>query len=276
MDKLILAKPSATEVRLIKFFMQIAFRPVFGWKDRETYDIEKYQVTGLDNSSLSVVLRRAQTSVPKGVVVLCHPFIKYGMSWFLRSRYQDWLSTSGYHVIAFDFKGFGRSSLGGISFGDDLSTIVGWTQNQFPGLPIHLFGVSFGGYHAIHSLARHHLQITCAIFDSVPMDLRHFFQKGWLGLMMRWFGASRFGPITGTNPVLDSLPNIGALPCLFLYGRKDRYILAEELARLSALRPAAKLLFFENCGHIELKKHQSAVYTETTLSFFDDHSKAEQ
>ncbi len=243
--------------------------PVFGWKDGEVDDLIPFTVVGSDNSRLSVAAATSAQAAPKGIVLLCHPFFKYGMGYFWRNGYHEWLTAAGYHVVAFDFKGFGHSTLSGISFADDVTAIATWARQRYPALPLHLFGASFGAYHAIHCLAKHGEKFASAVFDSVPARITDFFNRGVSGAVMRYISASRWSRITGTNSILESLPAAGGMPCLFIYGRLDRYISSGEIASIARICRSATVRMFEECGHLEIRKIHRADYANTILRFID-------
>lgn len=268
------AQLSATEHWLIKGLMRVLFNPVFGWKDRETHAVQRHCINGFDDSTLSLAVAPAAHETPKGIVLLCHPFSKYGMSYFLRKKYHEHFISAGYHVVAFNFKGFGASTLKGISFADDVACVAAWARARFPNLPLHLFGASFGAYHGIHCIAKHRAQFVSAVFDSVPTRITAFFNRGFSGALLRWISTSRWARVTGTHSIFESLPLVGSLPCLFLYGRADPLISPSEITRVSVACKNATIRVYENCGHLEILKHHPMDYINTMLGFVELHSAA--
>lgn len=90
------------------------------------------------------------------VVVLVHGFMEHS------ARYHHFASAlvrSGFAVFSFDYRGHGRS--GGKrafirSFSDytsDLEAVVKRAQDRYEGLPLHIFGHSYGGLISIHHAA---------------------------------------------------------------------------------------------------------------------------
>lgn len=257
---------------LIRGAMRVMFRPVFGWTGATEEGIERFDIAGVDGSSLNVA-RRLPVSRPfKGVVILCHPFLKYGMHYFFRNGYDAWLSSSGYVVLAFNFKGFGSSSLGGIAFHDDVSSMVDWARAVYPGLPVHLYGLSFGGYHGLHALGAGRLNLSSVVADSVPPRIDAYFDNGLLGVVMRWFSRSRWAMDTGTRPIVASLRTAQRLPLLFLYGKADEYLTASDVAQIQAAYDCVDAVCFDRSGHLELNKKHEAEYRERVIGFLDRNS----
>src|SRR5712691_400090 len=258
--------------RLLRLLMRVMFRPVFGWRGPDAGDVGHFEVGGIDGSSLNAACHETNHSRPRGVVILCHPFLKYGMNYFFRNGYHRWLAGAGYHAVAFNFKGFGTSTLVGVSFADDVTSIALWARLRYPELPLHLLGVSFGGYHGVHSLAAQKPVVSSVLLDSVPASISSFFDSGLVGAAMRWLSGSRWAAITGTKALIDSLSAMPAIPCLFLYGNQDRYISGKEIEKIGMACNSGKTVMYEDCGHLEIRKRHPEDYVQEVVRFFDEHS----
>lgn len=270
---------NAFETRCIAAIMPLLFRSVFGWRDiAENADektllhtCEQTTIRGIDGSLLNCALFRSTALPAKGVVLLCHPFLKYGMAYFYKNRYQTWLNAAGYHVVGFNFKGFGTSQLGGITFADDVLSVTRWIRTTLPNLPVHLLGASFGGYHALQGIARHRLPFASVVLDSVPAHITHFFGRGMVGVVMRWLSKSRWADNTGTAPLASSYPALQHLPCLFLYGDNDRFITPVERDVIGTHCPQATINLYPDCQHLELRKNHEQRYQADIITFLNRH-----
>ena len=256
--------------------MRTLFRPVFGWRGGEQGDIaaglQPSVHTGADGSWLAGAVCASRVEPAHGVVLLCHPFLKYGMHYFFRNGYHDWLTDAGYHVVAFDFKGFGRSTVGGLSFAADVVALGEWVGQRYPDLPVHLLGTSFGAFHAIHAIATGRTRFASVLFDSVPASSARFFGRGATGTVMRWLGASRWAGATGTRTIFRSLPLPDDLPRLFLFGADDPFITAAEVDGIRRACGAASVRVYPGCGHLEVRKAHPGAYRAAVLAFFDGAS----
>jgi hypothetical protein len=256
--------------------MRTLFRPVFGWRGGEQGDIaaglQPFVHTGADGSWLVGAVCASRVEPAHGVVLLCHPFLKYGMHYFFRNGYHDWLADAGYHVVAFDFKGFGRSTIGGLSFAEDVVALGEWASQRYPDLPVHLLGTSFGAFHALHAIATGGTKFASVLFDSVPATVARFFGRGATGTAMRWLGTSRWADATGTRAIFRSLPLPDDLPRLFLFGADDPFITAAEVDRVRQACGAASVRVYPGCGHLDVRKAHPGAYRAAVLAFFDGAS----
>ncbi len=107
---------------------------------------------------LNLYLRRDIPHRPRGIAVLLHSLGEHG------GRYEaaaEKLSSAGYAVYRFDFRGHGRSDgpRGDVqSFQDylsDVDTVVEHARKAFPALPLFLIGHSMGGLVAAAYAAEH-------------------------------------------------------------------------------------------------------------------------
>ncbi|WP_033727706.1 alpha/beta hydrolase [Pseudomonas cremoricolorata] len=252
-----------------KLFIRVMFRQVQGWKRDVPPRASAFIENAPDSSLLEGAVQHSCAVQPKGVVMLCHPFLKYGMHYFYENELDRAFVEQGYHVVAFNFKGFGRSSIGGHAFADDVLAIARRVSRDYPGLPIHLVGCSFGGYHLAHALARDHTPFTSAVLDSVPLSVRSYFTRGPLRLAMRWISGSRLAVPTGTCAIDQSLRGIRHLPIAYLHGLDDRFIPGSSVTKLQRECADLQVIGFEHCRHLENhKKHRDRYFAEI-FAFFD-------
>lgn len=223
---------------------------------------------GRDGSHLEGASLRTTVVRPRGVVLLCHPFLKYGMHYLLKNKFDHEFLAQGYHVIVFNFKGFGRSTFGGHAFADDVFAIARRVSRDFPGLPIQLLGCSSGGYHLSHALARDSMPFTSAVLDSVPISVRSYFTRGPLRIAMRWISGSNLAVPTGTCSIDLSLRGVRDMPITYLYGRNDYYIPEAGVTELAKSCRSLQVIGFDSCRHLETHKKHRERYFEEVLGFF--------
>jgi len=112
---------------------------------------------------------------PIGAVLLLHPWMMWGKAYFhLRGRLQA-LRAAGYHALAFDFPGFGGSGRPDGFFDRDVEDALDFLRQRAGDLPIHVWGVSSGGYWAHPVLARTRT-VSGAMFEDVSP---HLFEWSW-------------------------------------------------------------------------------------------------
>ncbi|HYX26453.1 MAG TPA: alpha/beta fold hydrolase [Thermoanaerobaculia bacterium] len=107
---------------------------------------------------------------PRGAVLLLHPWLVWGKAYFhLRGRIQA-LRAAGYHALTVDFGGFGASGPPHVFFDRDVEAALDFLRQRAGGLPLHVWGVSAGGYWAHPVLSRTKVA-TGAFFEDVSPHL---------------------------------------------------------------------------------------------------------
>jgi hypothetical protein len=244
------------------------FSPYLGHAMEPSRKAEPVAMRSADGAALEGALMVAGPNA-RGVVVLCHPLLPYGYHYFLRNGLARWAAGAGFHVALFNFQGFGRSALGRLCFADDVTGVVGWAREQFTGLPIHLAGLSFGGYHAAHALMRLDGVVTSAVLDSVPPCISNVFRSGPSSWLMRALSRSPWATTTGTRPIAASLAPVRRTPILLLYGDADEYCPIEDVRRLAANTRTAWLEVFPGTGHMDGFLVERESYTRALRGHWD-------
>lgn len=106
----------------------------------------------------------------RGAVLLLHPWLVWGRAYFHRRSRIEALRAAGYHVLAPDLGGFGGSARPAGFFDRDVEACLAELQRRSGGLPLHVWGVSAGGYWAHPVLARTAI-VTGAVFEDVSAHL---------------------------------------------------------------------------------------------------------
>ncbi len=151
---------------------------------------EEARFASADGTALTGLWFPARPGPAKGVVVHFHGNAENMTSHFLNVY---WLALEGYHVLAFDYRGYGASagkkSLDG-SVADGAAALA-YARAKAPGLPLVVLGQSFGGAVALASLERDGgdglkavvLESTFASFRGIARDKMGLW---WLTRYLRW------------------------------------------------------------------------------------------
>lgn len=88
---------------------------------------------------------------PRGVALLCHPNPEQGGTMLNKvvSTLQRTARDQGLATLRFNYRGTGKSAgVHDMDTGevDDAEAVLDWLRQQHPGLPVYLFGFSFGGF----------------------------------------------------------------------------------------------------------------------------------
>ncbi|MBC7995529.1 MAG: alpha/beta fold hydrolase [Rhizobacter sp.] len=118
--------------------------PEAGW--------ERVRIASTSHAELAALLHLTDVQTVRGVVVCAHPMGLASKGFWLRQGHADALLAAGFHVLAFDFNGFGESTSTNFDWPADLVAAGHWARQRFPGLPVHVLGASFGAMHAINAM----------------------------------------------------------------------------------------------------------------------------
>ncbi|MBI4058715.1 alpha/beta fold hydrolase [Candidatus Microgenomates bacterium] len=188
------------------------------------------------------------------------------------------LVKKGWHVLAVDLPGFGKSFKPEIPLTTDgyKTVISNFVKDKWGNLPYIVFGHSFGGRVATAlALGDKNVRglVICSSTVSSPSSLKHFFYK-LLGGMLIWFPNIRKWvlshyyemPSGFWNRLIlrsirsgDNYYNLGklAMPVLILWGGSDK-ILPPALAYQTKAQISKSILkVFKNIGH-SLPYHRPA------------------
>lgn len=109
-------------------------------------------------------------AVSRGGVLLGHPWVVWGKSYFYRRGRIEALRAAGYHVLLFDLPGLGES---GPRWGfpdRDVADALAFLRARSAGLPLHVWGVSSGG-HWTHPVISNGGGVAGAFFEDVSPHL---------------------------------------------------------------------------------------------------------
>lgn len=104
----------------------------------------------------------------RGAVLLLPPWLAWGRTYFHRRGRIEALRAAGYHVLTLDFPG--RSLRADSFFDRDIEAGLGELRRRAGSLPLHIWGVSAGGYWAHPVLARTN-GVAGAFFEDVAPHL---------------------------------------------------------------------------------------------------------
>ena len=202
------------------------------------------------------------TGTPRGAVLLVHPWIQWGQRYFHRRGRIGALRAAGYHVLTFDLGGFGGSSKTAPAFYDrDVGDALAALRARAGDLPVHLWGVSCGGYWAHALLSR---EAVCgAMFEDVS---RHLIE--WSGRMAPWgwpcytFFRKCLRTAYRFMDLRRHAPCLRAQAVAYVSGASDRGVLAAETRELARLA-GGRYFVVPEADHLESIKKA----TEDVLAF---------
>lgn len=188
----------------------------------------------------------------RGAVLLGHPWIEWGQAYFHRRGRVEALRDAGLGALTFDQFGLGASTPPR-GFGDrDVDDALDWLAARAPRVPLHVWGVSSGGYWMHAALARRS-EITSAVFEDVTPHLWEW--AGFRRPAVKRLVSAAGSLFRASGSYLDlrlHAPHLRVGACAYIYGARDPGI-PEAHTRDLAKRAGGEILVVD-AGHLEAIK----------------------
>lgn len=205
----------------------------------------------------------------RGAVLLAHPWMEWGQSYFHRRGRIEALRQAGYHALTFDLGGFGGSGPAVDLWDLDVAAALAALRERAGGLPLHLWGVSSGGYWSLVLLSRPEGEgVAGAVFEDVSPHLiewsahtapwgRPFYTvfRTFLRRAYRYLDLRRHAP------------SLRVQAAAFVGGELDRGIPAADTRQLARLA-GAECLIVPGAGHLGAIKRETEAVIELALRTF--------
>jgi pimeloyl-ACP methyl ester carboxylesterase len=113
-----------------------------------------------------------------GAAVLAHPMGVAAKGFWLKQGHGELLRRNGFHVLAFDFNGFGESESDDFDYPNDLIAAGEYLRDRVAPLPLAVVGCSFGAGYAVCAMAKEAQPFRAAVleaaFPSLPFYWRSY------------------------------------------------------------------------------------------------------
>ena len=201
----------------------------------------------------------------RGAVLLLHPWVKWGKTYFHRLGRIEALRAAGYHALTLDLGGFGGSSPPAGFFDRDVAAGLALLRRQAgPSLPLHVWGISSGGYWAHLALSRpragdrtRHCPETCccdvtgAFFEETsPHLLEWSWRMAPSGRTGYVFFRRAFLRAYGFLDIRRHAAALRLAAVSYVSGSEDRGVLPAETRELARIA-GGRHLVVEGAGHLE-------------------------
>jgi hypothetical protein len=182
------------------------------------------------------------TGEARGVVLLLHPWLAWGKSYFYRRGRIQALRAAGYAALAVDLPGFGGSGRRAGLMDRDIEAAVEYLLRRAGGLPVHLWGVSSGGYWA-HLVLSRVPGISGAMFEDVSS---HLITWSWRRLPLKRplyvFFLVFFRRAFRYLDLRSHAPFLRVKAVAYAGGQKDPGVLPDETRELARLAGGKSLI----------------------------------
>lgn len=194
-----------------------------------------------------------------------------------------WLKQLGYSVLLIDLPAHGQSSGDHITYGVNeakaVDAAVAFLEQQSPGRPIAIIGVSLGAASAVLSGANHH--VTAMVLESMfptlddavgnRLAIRLGTPGRYLAPLLLWQVPLRLHISTDALRPIDRLPRLG-VPVLIASGATDRYTsLGEARALYRAASTPKQFWEVPGAAHVDLYRYDPYDYQRVVGDFIGPH-----
>lgn len=137
---------------------------------------QRHTIASPSGAALRAVLRETALQPARGVVVCAHPMGFAAKGFWLRHGHAEALLAAGFHVLAFDFNGFGESESTNFDWPSDAIAVGRWAKLRYPALPAHALTASFGAMNTLNALPEADFPFERVVAEGVPPTLPLFWK----------------------------------------------------------------------------------------------------
>lgn len=222
-----------------------------------------------DGGELSATLFPTERTRARGAVLLLHPWVKWGRAYFHRHGRLEALRSAGYHALTVDLPGFGDSDpTDGTYLDRHLEDALDHLQAKCPGLPVHVWGVSAGGYW-MHPVLSRRNGVAGAFFEDVSP---HLLEWSWrvapLGRPCYATFRLLFGRGYRYLDLRRHAPHLQTRHLGYVSGDRDPGVRPEDTKSL-AEKAGAQHLLVPEARHLEAIKKAPRAVVEMALRTFE-------
>lgn len=213
---------------------------------------------------------------PRGVVLFGHPGIGPAKGYFHRSDRIPFVHKLGLSALTFDYGGFGESDAACATHAHEWLDALESARRRWVGLPLHVWGVSLGGYFAHHALAMDAEGVESALFEQVTPDLTRYARAAGEPSLPVFRAFRTVAPhAAGWFPAISHAPHLRARRVLHVAGTRDHGIRVEESEALAAAtHPPARLHVVEGARHLSAWRDGGAALRDLVAEhLLGEHAK---
>lgn len=232
---------------------------------------ERVRIESRSQSLLHAIVARTDRAEVHGVVVCAHPMGLACKGFWLRQGHARRLLDAGFHVVAFDFNGFGESPSTNFDYPGDALSVGLWARAAFPGLPLHALTASFGAINTLSAIDDRAFPFERIVAEGCPPTLPDFWKAypfahavlrvgGWVDPA----GALRINPAYHLQAMRDGVD------VLLVHSRADRWTPVEfgDVLEQSASRPhRVRRLTLDSADHTHGLRDEPDRYWSAVLEF---------
>ena len=235
---------------------------------------ERMRINSRSTSRLEAIVARSSQPV-RGVVVCAHPMGFACKGFWLRHGHAQALLDAGFHVVAFDFNGFGESPSTNFDYPGDVISVGSWARGAFPGLPVHALTASFGAINTLSAIDEAEFPFDKVVAEACSPTLPDFwkaypFAQAVLNISRRINpqGELRLRPV-------HHLANMCDVDVLLVHSHGDRWTpvhFGDTLQQAASRPERIQRLILDKADHTYGMRDEAQRYWSAVLEFFNQSS----
>ena len=235
---------------------------------------ERVRIASRSTSRLEAIVART-TLPPRGVVVCAHPMGFACKGFWLRHGHAQALLDAGFHVVAFDFNGFGESPSTNFDFPGDALSVGRWARGAFAGLPENALAASFGAMNTLSAIAEADFPYDKVVAEGCSPTLPDFwkaypFAHAVLNISRRISPQSELH----LRPV-HHLARMRDVDVLLIHSRADRWTpvhFGDALQQAASRPERIQRVILDKAEHTHGMRDEPQRYWSAVLEFFNQSS----
>ncbi|MFS2035106.1 alpha/beta hydrolase [Polaromonas sp. CT11-55] len=235
---------------------------------------ERVRITSRSTSRLEAIVARTLLP-PRGVVVCAHPMGYACKGFWLRHGHAQALLDAGFHVVAFDFNGFGESPSTNFDFPGDVLSVGNWARGAFAGLPVHALTASFGAMNTLSAIAEADFPYDKVVAEGCSPTLPDFwkaypFAHAVLNISRRISPQAELR----LRPV-HHLARMRDVDVLLIHSRVDRWTpvhFGDALQQAASRPERIQRVILDKAEHTHGMRDEPQRYLSAVLEFFNQSS----
>jgi len=228
-------------------------------------------ITSPSHARLAAIVRETERPSPRGVVVCAHPMGLACKGFWLKQGHAAALLEAGFHVVAFDFNGFGDSPSTNFDWPSDVVAVGQWARQRFAGLPVHALTASFGAMNVINAMTCADYPFRNVVAEGCAPNLPMFWKAYPVAHAVLQIGRFLTPAVERRLRPEDAIAHMPAhTRLLLIHSAGDRWTPVSHGERLAAHAPASadvRRLTLTKADHTHGMRDEREVYWPAVREF---------